>query len=157
MLDQMGFQQAACGWNLPQPGSNRGYPPVQLIEQWIVSIWCGACRFAHTETVRLDGTLTRLFGWTKAAGHRAIVRLFERFDMARNEGVQESVYRWFFDKVSTLTNITLDMDSTVNRITGRHSSLNTHRISSSVRTRVRLFFSPPMTRLVTACNGFLSR
>jgi hypothetical protein len=113
MLDQMGFQQAASGWDLPRPGSNRGYPPVQLIEQWIVSIWCGACRFAHTETVRFDGTLTRLFGWTKAAGHRAIVRLFERFDMARNEGVQEAVYRWFFDKASTLTRITLDMDSTV--------------------------------------------
>ena len=113
MLDQMGFQQAASGWDLPRPGSNRGYPPVQLIEQWIVSIWCGACRFAHTETVRFDGTLTRLLGWTKAAGHRAIVRLFERFDMARNEGVQEAVYRWFFDKVSTLTRITLDRDSTV--------------------------------------------
>ena len=113
MLDQMGFQQAASGWDLPPPGSNRGYPPVQLIEQWIVSIWCGACRFAHAETVRFDGTLTRLFGWAKAAGHRAIVRLFERFDMARNEGVQASVYRWFFDKVSTLMRITLDMDSTV--------------------------------------------
>jgi hypothetical protein len=113
MLNQMGFREAASGWDLPQPGSNRGYPPVQLIEQWIVSIWCGACRFSHAETVRFDGTLTRLFGWAKAAGHRAIVRLFERFDMARNEGVQEAVYRWFFDKVSTLTNVTLDMDSTV--------------------------------------------
>jgi hypothetical protein len=32
---------------LPQPGSNRGYRPEQLIEQMIVSIWCGACRFAY--------------------------------------------------------------------------------------------------------------
>ena len=47
MLDQIGFRQAASGWDLPPPGSNRGYPPVQLIEQWIVAIWCGACRFAH--------------------------------------------------------------------------------------------------------------
>lgn len=76
MLDQMGFREAASGWELPPPGSNRSYPPVQLNEQWIVSIWCGACRFAHAETVRFDGTLTRLFGWAKAAGHRAIVRLF---------------------------------------------------------------------------------
>lgn len=113
MLDQMEFRQAASGWDLPQPGSNRGYPPVQLIEQWIVSIWCGACRFAHAEAVRFDGTLTRLFGWTKAAGHRAIVRLFDRFDMARNEPVQAAVYHWFFAKVSTLSRITLDMDSTV--------------------------------------------
>lgn len=113
MLDQMGFRQAASGWDLPQPGSNRGYPPVQLIEQWIVSIWCGACRFAHAETVRFDSTLTRLFDWPKAAGYQAIMRLFKRFDMARNEAVQESVYRWFFDQVGTLRRITLDMDSTV--------------------------------------------
>lgn len=113
MLERMEFRQAASGWDLPQPGSNRGYPPLQLIEQWIVSIWCGACRFAHAETVRFDGTLTRLFGWTRAAGHRAIVRLFERFDMPRNEAVQAAVYRWFFDKVSTLARVTLDMDSTV--------------------------------------------
>ena len=68
MLDQMGFQQAASGWDLPPPGSNRGYPPVQLIEQWVVSIWCGACRFAPAETVRFDGTLTRLFGLDEGGG-----------------------------------------------------------------------------------------
>jgi hypothetical protein len=33
MLDQMGFRQAASGWDLPTPGSNRRYPPVQLIER----------------------------------------------------------------------------------------------------------------------------
>lgn len=113
MLDQMAFRQAAGGWDLPQPGSNRGYPPLQLVEQWIVSIWCGACRFAHAETVRFDGTLIRLFGWTRAAGHRAIVRLFNRFDMGRNEVVQAQAYRWFFDKVSALSRVTLDVDSTV--------------------------------------------
>lgn len=95
MLDQMALGQALSGCDLPQPGSNRGYDPVQLIEQWIVSIWCGACRFAHADTVRMDGTLTRLFGWTRAACHRAIVRLFRRFDMARNLAVQESMYSWF--------------------------------------------------------------
>ena len=71
------------------------------------------CRFAHLEATRLDRTLTRLFGWTRVAGHKAIVRLFGRFDMLRHEKVQAQVYRWFFAKVSTLTRITLDMDSTV--------------------------------------------
>ena len=113
MLDSMAFRQAASVWDLPPPGSNRGYPPVQLIEQLLVSIWCGACRFAHLEATRLDRTLTRLFGWTRVAGHKAIVRLFGRFDMLRHEKVQAQVYRWFFAKVSTLTRITLDMDSTV--------------------------------------------
>lgn len=113
MLDSMDFRTAASRWDLPEPGSNRGYLPVQLIEQLLVSIWCGACRFAHLEITRMDRTLTRLFGWARVAGHKAIVRLFGRFDMLRHERVQAQIYRWFFDKVSTLSNITLDMDSTV--------------------------------------------
>jgi hypothetical protein len=112
MLDQMSFRQAASGGDLPPPGSSRGYPSVQQIEQWIVAIWCGACRFAHAETVRFDGTLTRLFGWPMTAGYQSIMRLFKRVDMARNEAVQGFVYRWFFAQISTRRRITLDMDST---------------------------------------------
>ena len=92
-LDQMGLRPAASGWHLPQPGSSRCYPPVQPIRQWIVSIWCRVYPFVHAKTVRFGGTLTRLFGWTSAARHRAIFPMFERFDMARNEAVQASVYR----------------------------------------------------------------
>lgn len=113
MLDQMGFREAAQKWGLPEPGSNRGYAPLQLVEQFIVSIWCGACRFAHAETVRMDNTLVRLFGWARAAGHKAIMRLFGRFDMLTNERVQAEVYRWFFGKIQTLKWVTLDIDSTV--------------------------------------------
>ena len=102
MLDSMGFREAAAHWGLPEPKSNRGYAPLQLIEQFIVSIWCGACRFAHAETVRMDSTLVRLFGWTKAAGHKAIMRLFARFDMLANERVQAEIYRWFFGKITAL-------------------------------------------------------
>lgn len=113
MLDSMGFRQAVVSWGLPLPGSNRGYDPVQLIEQFIVSIWCGACRFAHAETVRMDSTLTRLFGWPQAAGHKAILRLFGRFNMLTNERVQAEAYRWLFSQISTLKRVTLDVDSTV--------------------------------------------
>lgn len=113
MLDSLAFREAVSGWGLPEPKSNRGYAPVQLIEQFIVSIWCGACRFAHAETVRMDSTLTRLFGWSKAAGHKAILRLFSRFDMLANERVQAEAYRWFFGKIAALKQITLDIDSTV--------------------------------------------
>lgn len=113
MLDSMAFREAGAGWELPQPKSNRGYAPLQLIEQFIVSIWCGACRFAHAETVRMDNTLVRLFGWSRAAGHKAIMRLFGRFDMLTNERVQAQVYRWFFGKISALKQVTLDVDSTV--------------------------------------------
>jgi len=112
MLDAMAFGQAMKDWQLPQPGSNRGYAPEQLIEQMIVSIWCGACRFAHAEITRLDATLVRIFGWSHAAGHKAIVRLFQRFDIEHASRVQGNSYRWLFGKLA-LPRITLDVDSTV--------------------------------------------
>lgn len=113
MLEEMDFGKAVAGWGLPQPGSNRGYAPLQLVEQFIVAIWCGACRFAHAETVRLDATLVRLFGWSKAAEHKALMRFFKRFDMPTNERVQAEIYRWFFAKIAALPRVTLDLDSTV--------------------------------------------
>lgn len=78
----------------------------------LVSIWCGAARFAHADITRLDATLVRLFDWGHAAGHKAIVRLFQRFDQGSANRVQTSSYRWLFDKLQ-LNPITLDVDSTV--------------------------------------------
>ena len=112
MLDGMGFKDALQSWQLPQPGSNRGYAPEQLIEQMIVSIWCGAARFAHADITRLDATLVRLFDWGHAAGHKAIVRLFQRFDQSSASRVHTNSYAWLFDKLR-LNPITLDVDSTV--------------------------------------------
>ena len=112
MLDGLGFRTGVRSWQLPAPGSNRGYRPDQLIEQMIVSIWCGAAKFAQADITRLDATLVRLFGWGKAAGHKAIVRLFQRFEQSDSERVQSSSFRWLFDKIN-LQSITLDVDSTV--------------------------------------------
>jgi len=113
MLDHLQFRDAFALFGMPEPASNRGYPAVQLVEQFIVAIWCGACRFAHAEMVRLDNVLVRLFGWPCAAEFKAIMRLFRRFDMLSNERVQGQMYRWLFDKLSALTRVTLDFDSTV--------------------------------------------
>jgi hypothetical protein len=81
MLDGMGFKEAVRRWDLPPPGSNRGYLPEQLIEQLMVSIWCGAARFC---TYRHHPTGHHLgapcLAGAKAAGHKAIIRLFQRFD-----------------------------------------------------------------------------
>ena len=112
MLDGMDFKAAIRSWELPQPGSNRGYAPEQLIEQMIVSIWCGAARFVHADITRLDTTLMRLFGWGRAAGHKAIVRLFQRFNQPSAMRVQTSSYQWLFNKLG-LGPVTLDVDSSV--------------------------------------------
>ena len=52
-LDKMGFGQtvAACDC-LPQPGSNRGYDPNDLLEAFVCGVWCGATKFVYTEQTR---------------------------------------------------------------------------------------------------------
>lgn len=112
MLTAIGFRQAAALWSLPQPGSNRGFDPVVLVEQFLVSLWCGANRFSQIEINRHDRALASLFGWTKSAGHRAVVRLFQRFDLATSSRVSAQMYGWFFSELA-VKRITLDVDSSV--------------------------------------------
>ena len=112
MLDHMGFDAALAASGLPQPGSNRGYTPTQLITQFMLSVWCGANRFEHTEVTRHDPVLKRVFGFERMANFKAILRLFARFTQGSNESVMDSLYRWMFDQIS-INGVTLDLDSTV--------------------------------------------
>src|SRR5688500_11743838 len=54
MLDRIGFECALRRCGLPEPDSNRGYAPSQLIVQFMLSVWCGANRFEHGEVTRLE-------------------------------------------------------------------------------------------------------
>ena len=112
MLDRLGFERALASSGLPEPGSNRGYAPVQLIQQFMISVWCGANRFEHAEVTRHDHVIQRLFGFDRMANFKAVMRLFRRFTSMHNEAVFDCLYRWQFDSLA-LQNITLDLDSTV--------------------------------------------
>jgi hypothetical protein len=112
MLEHMGFDRALQTAGLPPPGSNRGYAPEQLITQLMISVWCGANRFEHAEVTRHDPVIGKLFGFTRMANFKAVMRLFERFTPRHNETVFDHLYRWQFDSLALKT-ITLDLDSTV--------------------------------------------
>ena len=112
MLDHLGVESALAAAQLPQPGSNRGYRPEQLITQFMLSVWCGANRFEHGEVTRHDPVLKRLFGFKRMANFKAIMRLFNKFTQGTNESVMDSLYRWMFGQLS-INGITLDLDSTV--------------------------------------------
>ena len=112
MMDKMSFIDFLCQTSLPQPKSNRGYDPVQIVLQFIISIWCGASRYEHLEVTRYDGVLQKLFGWKRMAGHRAFVRFFEKFNMETNSVVFPQIYQWFFNNLH-FDNFTLDLDSSV--------------------------------------------
>jgi hypothetical protein len=112
MLDHLGFEAALSAAELPQPGSNRGYRPEQLITQFMLSVWCGANRFEHGEVTRHDQVLKRLFGFKRMANFKAVIRLFSKFTQGTNESVMDSLYRWMFGQL-LINGITLDLDSTV--------------------------------------------
>jgi len=112
MLDHLGFDAALTASGLPQPGSNRGYRPEQLITQFMLSVWCGANRFEHGEVTRHDPVLKRLFGFKCMANFKAVMRLFSKFDQGTNESVMDSLYPWMFGQLS-INGLTLDLDSTV--------------------------------------------
>ncbi|HJW81351.1 MAG TPA: IS1380 family transposase [Acidiferrobacterales bacterium] len=112
MLDHIGFDAALRASALPQPGSNRGYAPEQLIVQFMLSVWCGANRFEHGEVTRHDPVLRRLFGFARMANFKAVMRLFRKFSQAENERVLGALYRWLFAQLA-LDGLTLDLDSTV--------------------------------------------
>jgi hypothetical protein len=112
MLDHLGFDSALSASGLPQPGSNRGYRPEQLITQFMLSVWCGANRFEHGEVTRHDPVLKRLFGFKRMANFKAVMRLFRKFTQSTNESVMDSLYNWMFSQLS-IDGITLDLDSTV--------------------------------------------
>ena len=112
MLDALKFDQALASCGLPQPGSNRGYPPEQLITQFMISIWCGANRFEHGEVTRHDPVLKKVFGFTRMANFKAIMRLFKKFTQHTNETVMDALYQWMFNQIN-INGITLDLDSTV--------------------------------------------
>jgi len=112
MLDHLGFETALAASGLPQPGSNRGYRPEQLITQFMLSVWCGANRFEHGEVTRHDPVLKRLFGFKRMANFKAVMRLFNKFGQGTNESVMDCLYNWMFSQLS-INGITLDLDSTV--------------------------------------------
>ena len=79
MMDKMSFSTVLKNTSLPVQGSNRGYDPVQLIVQFIVSIWCGASRYEHLEVTRFDGVIQQMFGWKSMAGNRALYVISRSF------------------------------------------------------------------------------
>lgn len=112
MLDHLGMDKVLSDLSLPQPGSNRGYSPAQLLMQFMLSIWCGANRFEHGEVTRHDRVLQQLFGWKRMANFKAVMCLFRKFD----QGISDAVFTQWYQQLFASLNIdcvTLDLDSTV--------------------------------------------
>ncbi len=112
LLEKSGFEKVLSETDLPKQGSNRGYSPIQIILQFMASLWCGANRYSHIDVTRYDKTIGNIFNWDKMPEHKVFQRYFNRFDLVTNFRVFGSLYKWFFENIS-FNNFTLDIDSSV--------------------------------------------
>lgn len=111
-IDQTGIREDLGKLNLPQPGSNCGYAPEQIIESFWLSIWTGASRYIHCDWLRYDKTLQDIFGWDRMPSQSTYSRFFGKFSQSRNTEVFPVLQKRFFDQIG-VENITVDFDSTV--------------------------------------------
>lgn len=113
MMQRMGIRDKLSQLDyLPKPNSNRGYSPVDIIESFMVSVWCGASRFLHTEITRHDKALIKIFGWKRAPGNDTFKRFFKKFNLFGSKQLSDSLFTMIFKDIQ-FDNYTLDCDSSV--------------------------------------------
>jgi len=112
LLRRLGWQQALAEAPLPQPGSNRGIDPVLMVQGFLVTIWTGGGRFAHTALVRFDSALRSIFGLSHMASVSTFTRFFRRFGQKEVEAVFHHLSRWLWERLSGGI-WTVDLDSSV--------------------------------------------
>ena len=112
LIKRTGINEFLQKCPLPKQNSNRGYDPIQLINNFWVSIWSGANRYEHLEVTRHDKVIQKMFGWKRMAGHKAFQRYFKKFGQSENDKIFTSLFQWFFNQIH-FDNYTLDVDSTV--------------------------------------------
>lgn len=112
MISRMGLREALKASGLPQPGSNRGYDPVEMLEVFMACVWVGGARFSHTGLIRFDEALKGIFGWRRVAEVSTFTRFFRRFKQEDVDRVFGHMGRWFWEQMPAQC-MTLDFDSSV--------------------------------------------
>ena len=113
MMKKMNFREQISSCRaLPKPGSNRGYQAIDIIEAFMVSIWCGANRFLHTEITRHDRALSKIFNWKRTPGNDTYKRFFRKFDIESSSHLSEHLFGWVFKNIK-FDRFTLDCDSSI--------------------------------------------
>jgi hypothetical protein len=112
LLRRLGWEEALKEAALPVPGSNRGLNPVLMVKGFLVTVWTGGGRFAHTALVRFDEALRSVFGLTEVASVSTFSRFFRRFTAQKAEAVFGHLSGWVWQRVAGRS-WTVDLDSSV--------------------------------------------
>ena len=112
MLRRLGWREALAKAPLPVAGSNRAIHPSLMIQSFLVTVWTGGGRFAHTALVRFDAALRQIFGLTRVGSVSTFSRFFRRFGRRENEALFEYLSSWLWQQVAGAS-WTVDLDSSV--------------------------------------------
>jgi hypothetical protein len=112
MLERIGIFSFFKDLELPQPGSNRGYKAIDIVISFMLSVWCGANRFSHTEITRQDNALKKIFKLKEIPSSSTITRFFKKFSIEHNSQIFFRINTWFFNNIH-FDKFTIDFDSTV--------------------------------------------
>ena len=113
LYERSGLKQIIQKIDFHEPGSNRGFDPVELIEGFMVSVLLGAKRIAHAETLRHDDVAKEIFGWKKGvASQSTYSRFFRKYSKADNTRIFPEIQKQWFNQFS-IDKLTIDIDSTV--------------------------------------------
>lgn len=108
-----GLQSYVKKLALPQPGSNRGYNPTELVEGFLTSVVLGSRRLEHTGMLRMDEVIQSIWGWEKGmASASTFSRFFSKFDVDTNDKIFPGMMKFLLNLVPIKFH-TIDIDSTV--------------------------------------------
>lgn len=111
-IDKIKVDDFLEGLPLPQPGSNRGYAPSDIVKSFWLGIWTGASRYIHCDWVRYDKVLQEIFCLEQMPSQSTYSRFFGKFNDKLNTNLFPQMQNWFLEKVD-IGSVTIDFDSTV--------------------------------------------
>ena len=111
-IDKVGIREYLQELPLPEPGSNRGYDPAQIIESFWLGIWTEASRYIHCDWLRYDKVLQDIFKFENMPSQSTYSRFFNKFSQGLNDEIFPNIQDWFFRQLE-VDNLTIDFDSTV--------------------------------------------
>jgi len=98
--------------NIPQPKSNAGIDPINIIQGFWLSIFTGASRFIHADWLRYDTVLQEIFQITRLPSQSTYSRFFHKFSWKLNNEVFPKLQYKFLRHID-IGSLTIDLDSTV--------------------------------------------
>jgi hypothetical protein len=98
--------------NLPQPKSNAGIDPIDIIQGFWLAIFTGASRYIHADWLRGDTVLQEIFDIKRLPSQATYSRFFHKFSWEKNEEIFATLQQKFLSQIDVGA-LTIDLDSSV--------------------------------------------